>query len=155
MRALRNDDRGFTPLAGSGLLIGIVVVLLALVGAAMIGLIDGVAPPDAEFEAERDGGDLVIVANGPDPVPAQELYVRGEDPDGNVQFGGWPGDGVVQPGDRVPVPNATGNEQFDIVWEPVAFDTRETLGKYNGEESNIESWSEESSGRDPLGATGV
>ena len=155
MRALRNDDRGFTPLAGSGLLIGIVVVLLALVGAAMIGLIDGVAPPDAEFEAERDGGDLVIVANGPDPVPAQELYVRGEDPDGNVQFGGWPGDGVVQPGDRVTVPNATGNEQFEVVWEPVAFDTRKTLGKYNGEGSNIESWSEDGSGRDPLGATGV
>ncbi|GAB3692719.1 type IV pilin [Halorubrum pallidum] len=155
MRALRDDDRGFTPLAGSGLLVGIVVVLLALVGAAMIGLIDGVAPPDAEFEAERDGGELVVVANGPDPVPAQELYVRGEDPDGNVQFGGWPGDGVVQPGDRVPVPNATGNEQFDIVWEPMAFDTRETLGRYDGEDSDIEEWAEGGSGRDPLGSTAV
>jgi len=92
----------------------------------------------------------VVVAAGPEPVPAEELYVRGEDPDEAVQFGAWPGDGVVQPGDRVTVPNATGNENLEVVWEPVAFDTYETLGTYNGEDSAIGG-----SGRDPLGATGV
>lgn len=61
------------------MLVGIVVVLLALVGAAVFGLIDGVAPPDAEFEVETEGTDLVVVAAGPEPVPAEELYVRGED----------------------------------------------------------------------------
>src|SRR6056297_3590205 len=130
MRAFRSDERGFTPIAGSGMLVGIVVVLLALVGAAVFGLIDGVAPPDAEFEVEKDGTDLVIVAAGPEPVPAEELYVRGEDPNEEVQFGAWPGDGVVRPGDRVTVPNATGNENLEVVWEPVAFDTHETLGTY-------------------------
>ena len=151
MSAFRNDERGFTPIAGSGMLVGIVVVLLALVGAAVFGMIDGVAPPDAEFQVEKEGSDLVVVAVGPEPVPAEELYVRGEDPDGNVQFGAWPGDGVVQPGDRVTVPNATGNENFEVVWEPVAFDTHEKLGSYDGEDSAIEG----SAGRDPLGATGV
>ncbi|KKF39446.1 hypothetical protein FK85_28390 [Halorubrum saccharovorum] len=151
MSAFRNDERGFTPIAGSGMLVGIVVVLLALVGAAVFGMIDGVAPPDAEFQVEKEGTDLVVVAVGPEPVPAEELFVRGEDPDEEVQFGAWPGDGVVRPGDRVTVPNATGNEEFEVVWEPVAFDTHETLGTYNGEDSAIEG----SSGRDPLGATAV
>ena len=154
MRALRNDERGFTPIAGTGLLVGVVVLLLAVVGAAMFGLIDGVAPPDAEFQVEREDGDLVVVAAGPEPVPAEELYVRGEDPDGDVEFGAWPGDGVVEPGDRVVVPNATGNEQFDVVWEPVAFDTRETLGTYDGEDSEISEWAEEEPGADPLGGGG-
>ena len=151
MRALRNDERGFTPIAGSGMLVGIVVVILALVGAAVFGMIDGVAPPDAEFQVETEGTDRVVVAVGPEPVPAEELYVRGEDPDDEVQFGAWPGDGVVRPGDRVTVPNATGNENIKVMWEPVAFDTYEKLGSYNGEDSAIEGSSE----RDPLGATGV
>jgi len=133
------------------MLVGIVVVLLALVGAAVFGLIDGVAPPGRGVRGRDGGTDLVVVAAGPEPVPAEELYVRGEDPDEAVQFGAWPGDGVVQPGDRVTVPNATGNENLEVVWEPVAFDTYETLGTYNGEDSAIEG----SSGRDPLGATGV
>lgn len=150
MMPLRNDDRGFTPIAGGGMLVGIVVLLLAIVGAAVFGLIDGVAPPDAEFEVEQEGGELVVVALGPDPVPAEELYVRGEDPNGDVQFGAWPGDEVVDPGDRVTVPNATGNEQVDVVWEPVAFDTRETLGSYDAEESDIEGWTEDGPGGNPL-----
>ncbi|WP_297888795.1 type IV pilin [uncultured Halorubrum sp.] len=155
MVAFRDDERGFTPLAGTGLLVGVVVLLLAIVGAAVFGLIDGVAPPDAEFEGQQENGTLVVVALGPEPVPAEELYVRGEDPDGNVQFGAWPGDGVVRPGDKVPVPNATGNENFDVVWEPVAFDNQETLGSYDGEESAIDEWSEENGGSAPGGAVGV
>jgi hypothetical protein len=155
MRGFRNDERGFTPIAGTGLLVGVVVLLLAVVGAAMFGLIDGVAPPDAEFQVEHENGDLVVVAAGPEPVPAEELYVRGEDPDGEVEFGAWPGEGVVEPGDRVVVPNATGNEQFDVVWEPVAFDTRETLGTYNGEDSAIQEWSEDNGGSTPGGGVGV
>ena len=155
MAALRGDERAFTPMAGTGLLVGVVVLLLAVVGAAMFGLINGVAPPDAEFETRQEDGALVVVARGPEPVPAEELYVRGEDPDGNVQFGAWPGDGVVRPGDKVPVPNATGNENFDVVWEPVAFDNQETLGSYDGEESAIDEWSEENGGSAPGGAVGV
>ena len=155
MAAFRDDERGFTPLAGTGLLVGVVVLLLAIVGAAVFGLIDGVAPPDAEFEGQTDNGSIVVVALGPEPVPAEELYVRGEDPDGNVQFGAWPGEGVVRPGDKVVVPNATGNENFDVVWEPVAFDTRETLGSYDGEDSAIDEWSEENGGSTPGGAVGV
>jgi len=150
MTPLWSDERGFTPIAGGGMLLGIVVLLLAVVGAAVFGLIDGVAPPDAEFEVEQDGDELVVVALGPDPVPAEELYVRGEDPNENVRFGGWPDEGVVQPGDRVTIPNATGNERVDVVWEPVAFDTWETLGSYDGEDSDIEGWTEDGPGGDPL-----
>jgi hypothetical protein len=154
MRTFRSDERGFTPMAGTGVLVGVVVLILAVVGAAMFGLIDGVAPPDAEFQVEREAGDLVVVAAGPEPVAAEELYVRGEDPDGDVEFGAWPGGGVVEPGDRVVVPNATGNEQFEVVWEPVAFDTRKTLGSYNGEDSAVSEWAEGAPGADPLGGAG-
>jgi len=134
------------------MLVGIVVVLLALVGAAVFGLIDGVAPPDAEFEVETEGQ----TSWSSRPVPNQFrpkscTSAARTRTDEAVQFGAWPGDGVVQPGDRVTVPNATGNENLEVVWEPVAFDTYETLGTYNGEDSAIEG----SSGRDPLGATGV
>lgn len=144
MRGYRDDERGFAPMAGSGVLVGIVVLVLAVVGAAVFGLIDGVAPPDAEFEVEREADGLVVVAVGPDPIPAEELYVRGEDPDDSVTFGGWPGEGVVRPGDRVTVPNATGDETLEVVWEPVAFDRSETLGSYEpDEESEIDEWAEE------------
>lgn len=154
MHTLRNDERGFTPIAGTGVLVGVVVLLLAVVGGAVFGLIDGVAPPDAEFEVEQDGDELVIVALGPDPVAVEELSVRGEDPDETVQFGAWPGTGVVQPGDRLTVPNATGNEQFEVIWEPVAFATHETLARYDGEESTISEWGDDNGGgpgADPLG----
>lgn len=144
MSGYRDDERGFAPMAGTGVLVGIVVLILAVVGAAVFGLIDGVAPPDAEFEVEREADGLVVVAVGPDPIPAEELYVRGEDPDDSVTFGGWPGEGVVRPGDRVAVANATGDETLEIVWEPVAFDRSETLGSYEpDEESEIDEWAEE------------
>jgi hypothetical protein len=144
MSGYRDDERGFAPMAGTGILVGIVVLVLAVVGAAVFGLIDGVAPPDAEFEIDREDGELVVIAVGPNPVPAEELYVRGEDPDDSVTFGGWPGEGVVRPGDRVTVPNATGDETVEVVWEPVAFDRSETLGSYEPEEdSAIDEWAEE------------
>ncbi|MFW6000392.1 MAG: type IV pilin [Halorubrum sp.] len=155
MVGFRNDERGFTPLAGTGLLVGVVVLLLAMVGAAVFGLIDNVAPPDAEFEGQEENGSVVVVATGPEPVPAEELYVRGEDPDGEVQFGAWPEDGVVRPGDEVVVPDATGNEEFEVVWEPVAFDTRETLGSYDGEDSAISEWSEDDGDSTPGGGLGA
>ncbi|MFC5136437.1 MULTISPECIES: type IV pilin [Haloferacaceae] len=144
MSGYRDDERGFAPMAGTGVLVGVVVLVLAVVGAAVFGLIDGVAPPDAEFEVEREADGLVVVAAGPEPVPAEELYVRGEDPDDSVTFGAWPGEGVVRPGDRVTVPNATGDETMEVVWKPVAFDRSETLGSYEpDEESEIDEWAEE------------
>ncbi len=149
MHSFRADDRGFTPVAGTGVLVGVVVSLLAVVGAAVFGLIDGVAPPDAEFEVEHEDGELVITAVGPDPVPAEELSVRGEDPDGEVVFGTWPGDGVVHPGDRVVIPEATGNEDVEVVWEPVAFARTETLGSYSESDVDTEGWDE----ADPLGSS--
>ncbi|MGM0718690.1 MAG: type IV pilin [Halobacteriota archaeon] len=144
MSGYRDDERGFAPMAGTGVLVGTVVLVLAVVGAAVFGLIDGVAPPDAEFEVEQDGDELVVVAVGPEPVPAEELYVRGEDPDDSVTFGGWPDEGVVRPNDRITVPNATGDETVEVVWEPVAFDRSETLGSYEpDEDSEIDEWAEE------------
>ena len=144
MSEFRDDDRGFAPMAGTGVLVGVVVLILAVVGAAVFGLIDGVAPPDAEFEVEREGDELVVVAVGPDPVPAEELSLRGEDPDDSMSFDDWPGDGVVKPDDRMTVPNATGDETVEIVWEPAAFDRSETLGSYEpDEDSEIDGWVDE------------
>ncbi len=152
MTGFRADDRGFTPIAGSGVLVGVVVLLLAVVGAAMFGLIDGVAPPDAEFEIEHDDGDIVVTVVGPDPVPAEELYVRGADPDEEVTFGAWPGDGVVQPGERITIPEATGNEDIEIVWEPVAFARSETLASYSESDIDTDGWDEaDPLDSDPLG----
>ncbi len=146
MQPFRTDDRAFTPAAGTGVLVGVVVLLLAVVGAAVFGLIDGVAPPDAEFDVDHEDGELVIVALGPDPIPAEELYVRGEDPNDEVVFGGWPADGVVHPGDRITVPEATGNEEIEIVWEPVAFARSETLARYGEDDIDTSGWDE----ADPL-----
>ena len=148
MDAFRADDRGFTPVAGTGVLVGVVVLLLAVVGAAVFGLIDGVAPPDAEFEVEHENGDIVVTVLGPDPVPAEELYVRGDDPDDEVTFGAWPGDGVVRPGEQITVPEATGNEDLEVVWEPVAFARTETLASYSEDDINTDGWDE----ADPLGS---
>ena len=140
MRAFRSDDRAFTPMAGTGLLVGVVVLLLAVVGAAMFGFIDSVAPPDAEFDVDVSDGELVIVHQGGDPVPAEDLHVHGTDPDEELQFGGWPGDGVVRPGDRIAVDGATGNERIEVVWNPVGFDRTKTLGEYDPDEASVEGW---------------
>jgi threonine dehydrogenase-like Zn-dependent dehydrogenase len=83
-----------------------------------------------------------------DRVPRGQ--VLGHEPAGEVVTVGDSVDRFA-PGDRVVVPNATGNEQFDVIWEPVAFDTRETLGRYDGEDSAISEWAEDEPGRDPLG----
>lgn len=156
MHGIRTDDRAFTPLAGTGLLVGVVVLLLAVVGAAMFGFIDSVAPPDAEFQVEMNEDDeLVITYLAGDPIPAEELYVRGEDPDEAVRFGGWPGGGVVEPGDQVTIERATGNENVDVVWESAAFTRQATLAEYEGEESAISEWAEEEGvGTAPIGGDG-
>lgn len=140
MRSLRNDDRGFTPMAGTGLLAGVVVLLLAVVGAAMFGFIDAVAPPDAEFDIDVDDDELIIVHQGGEPIPAEDLHVHGTDPNENVQFGAWPGDGLVRPGDRVAVNGATGNEEVEVVWNPVGFDRSKTLGEHDPDEAAAEGW---------------
>ncbi len=140
MVGLRGDERAFTPVAGTGLLVGVVVLLVAIVGAAMFGFIDAVAPPDAEFEV--DGGDetVAITHLGDEPIPAEDLYVYGEDPNEEVQFGSWPDDGLVQPGDRIVVPDATGNERVEVVWNPTGFDRSRTLGEYDPDEADVEGW---------------
>lgn len=142
----RTDERAFTPLAGTGLLVGVVVLLLATVGAAMFGFIDAVAPPDAEFEVDAGGEEMTITHLGDEPIPAEDLYVYGEDPDGEVQFGGWPDDGLVQPGDRIVVPEATGNERVEVVWNPRGFDRSRTLGEHDPDEAEVEGWETEVGG---------
>ncbi|MWV64823.1 type IV pilin [Halorubrum sp. JWXQ-INN 858] len=136
MDGLPTDDRAFTPIAGTGLLVGVVVLLLAVVGAAMFGFIDAVAPPDAEFHVEQEGDELVVTHLGREPLPAEELYVRGDDPDGTVRFGAWPGDGLVRPGEQITIPDATGNEEVEIVWDPVAFARTETLAEYDPDDED-------------------
>ncbi|WP_459882825.1 type IV pilin [Halorubrum gandharaense] len=143
MRGIRDDDRAFTPMAGTGLLVGVVVLLLAVVGAAVFGFIDAVEPPEAEFDVSEDDDGIVIVYLQGDPIAAEELVVRGDDPDGEVQFGGWPADGVVEPGDRVVIEEATGNEEVRIVWESAAFTSSEELAEYDGEEEGRPDWADD------------
>jgi len=134
MRRIRDDDRAFTPLAGTGLLVGVVVLLLAVLGAAMFGFIDSVAPPEGEFTVETgEDGEVVVTYVDGEPIAAEELYVRGQDPDGDVRFGAWPDDGVVRPGTRITVDAADGNEELRVVWEPVGFDRSETLAEHEPE----------------------
>ncbi|WP_418282090.1 type IV pilin [Halorubrum sp. DTA98] len=139
MRGFRDDDRGFTPIAGAGLLVGVVVLLLAVVGAAMFGFIDAVAPPDAEFQIQHDGEMVITYVEG-EPIPAEALHVYGTDPNEEVQFGGWPTDGLVRPGERIVVEAATGNEEMEVVWNPVGFDRSKTLGEYDPDEAEVEGW---------------
>ncbi|SNR55690.1 type IV pilin [Halorubrum vacuolatum] len=143
MSRFRDDRRGFTPMAGTGLLIGVVVLLLAVVGAAVFGFIDGVAPPEAEMEIDAGGGEVTITYLAGEPIRADELYVRGDDPDDGVQFGGWPADGLVEPGDRITVEGATGNEEVEVVWNPAAFDRQKTLESYDPDEAELEGWEED------------
>ncbi len=129
-------------MAGTGLLVGVVVLLLAVVGAAVFGFIDGVAPPEAEMEIDADDGEVTIMHLGGDPIRADALHVRGSDPNGEVQFGSWPADGLVKPGDRITVDGATGNEEIEVVWNPVAFDRSATLASHDPNEADIEGWEE-------------
>lgn len=149
MTGVRTDERAFTPMAGTGVLVGVVVLLLAVVGAAMFGFIDAVAPPDAEFEIDSTDDTVTITHHGDEPIPAEDLYVHGEDPNEEVQFGGWPDDGLVHPGDTIVVPDATGNEQVEVVWNPQGFDRTRTLGEYDPDEAEVEGWETEVGGAVP------
>jgi len=133
MRSLVPDRRGFIPVAGTGVLVTVVALVLTVVGAGVFGLVDNTAPPEAAFEVESTTDGVVVTALGPDTVSAGELSVRREAENGTVSVVSWPGTGIVSAGDQVTLAATPPGETLTIVWEPRGFAREETLTRYNPE----------------------
>lgn len=133
MRSLVPDRRGFVPLAGTGVLVAIVALVLTVVGAGVFGLVDNTAPPEATFEVNTTTDGVVVTALGPDAIPATELAVQREAENGTVSVEPWPRSGVVSTGDQVTLAATPPGEKLTVVWEPTGFAREETLARYDPE----------------------
>ena len=133
MRSLASDRRGFIPVAGAGVLVAVVALILTVVGAGVFGLVDNAAPPEATFEVESTTDGVVVTALGPDTVSAAELSVHREAENGTVSVEPWPAGGVVSAGDRVTLASTPPGSDLTVVWEPSGFAREETLARYNPE----------------------
>jgi len=141
MDSIRRDDRGFVPLAGAGVLVAVVTLVLAVVGVGVFGAVDNVAAPETEFNVTATGNGVVITAVGPDSVPGSELAVQREHANGTVTVEPWPSDGPVRPADRVKLDPAGPDEKIEVIWEPSGFTREETLASYDSSaESESKPW---------------
>jgi flagellin-like protein len=71
-----DDDSAVSPVIGVILMVAITVILAAVIASFVLGL--GEAAPQAQFDFEDDGTDVIITHTSGDTIEAQYLYVRGD-----------------------------------------------------------------------------
>lgn len=111
------SGRGVSPVIGVILMVSITVILAAVIGTFALGFADfSQRPPQATFQFDLSGDGLTITHSAGAPLEASNLEIRGDDPDGSVAFGSWPGSGSVGAGDSVTLANANGDEAVRLIW---------------------------------------
>lgn len=133
------DKRAVSPVIGNVLLVAVAVVIATVLVVAALGLFSGGEPaPTAEFEFTKTDNGLVIVHTHGGEIDPGQLYVRGEDPDGDVTFGTWAAlggeaeGGAVSAGDRLRLPAADFDEAITVVWNPADRDRSAILDRWHG-----------------------
>jgi len=107
LNELRSDSRGVSPVIGVVLMIAVVVILAAVVGAFATGVFGGQqSAPQASFSYDADAGEVVM--DGGDTMDASNLEVT----QGSAS-NSW-GSGDVTAGDSAAVPSGTGT--IEVVW---------------------------------------
>jgi len=88
-----DEERAVSPVIGVILMVAITVILAAVIASFVLGLGgEQDVAPTATFDFDYDSDDeaITITHTGGDNIPEDELYVRGEQLDGNA--GVWDGD---------------------------------------------------------------
>jgi flagellin-like protein len=111
-------DRAISPVVGVALVVALTVVLATVVSATALGLGTVADPaPTARFTFDHDErAGLVVTHDGGRAIPAAELAIAGEDPDGTAAFGPWPDTGTVGAGDATTLTGVDGDEVVRVVW---------------------------------------
>ena len=81
LKQLFNDDDAVSPVIGVILMVAITVILAAVIASFVLGLGDQTqTTPTASFsfDYDADNDKVDITHDGGDPIPASELYVRGD-----------------------------------------------------------------------------
>jgi flagellin-like protein len=111
-------DRAISPVVGVALVVALTVVLATVVSATALGFGTLAAPtPTARFTFDHDErAGLVVTHDGGRAIPAAELAIAGEDPDGVAAFGPWAAAGTVGAGDATTLTGVDGDEVVRVVW---------------------------------------
>ena len=109
LNELRSNSRGVSPVIGVVLMIAVVVILAAVVGAFATGVFGGQqSAPQASFSYDADAGEVVM--DGGDTLDAGNLEVT----HGSASTG-WGSSGTdVTAGDSASVPSGSGT--IEVVW---------------------------------------
>jgi flagellin-like protein len=112
------DARAVSPVIGTVLLVALTVLLAVTISATALGLGVAAEPvPTARFSfAYEAGTGLVVTHEGGRTIPAAELRIVGEDPEGTAAFGPWARSGDVGAGDTTVLTGVDGNEVVRVVW---------------------------------------
>ena len=112
LNELRSDSRGVSPVIGVVLMIAVVVILAAVVGAFATGVFGGQqSAPQASFSYDADAGSNgEVVMDGGDTMDAGNLEVT----QGSASTS-WSPSGDVTAGDSQPVPSG-GSGNIEVVW---------------------------------------
>ena len=147
LNQLFTDDDAVSPVIGVILVVAITVILAAVIATFVLGLGDQVSntSPQASFSFDWNGDagtedDLKITHDGGDTIEAQNLYIRGDDPNNNAGFGQtWENynnpagpTSEVQAGMSATVNNVDSDAEANLVWQSSAGDSSSTLKEWTG-----------------------
>ncbi len=116
------DDRGISPVIGVVLMIAIFVILIAAVGAFVLGFSPTQSPPNTEMAYIEEGAAGVgvqVVMDVGDDVEADNLGFQLDD---GTNCNGWSGDGTVDTGDETVLAHCDGEDELDegdtvqVIW---------------------------------------
>ena len=146
LNQLFTDDDAVSPVIGVILMVAITVILAAVIATFVLGLGDQVSntSPQASFSFEWNGeaggeDTLKVTHDGGETIQAQNLYIRGNDPDGNADLGktwdkyssaGATSD--VQAGMQASVDKMDSDAEASLVWQSSAGDSSATLKEWTG-----------------------
>ena len=119
---LSRDDRAVSPVIGVVLMIAVVVILAAVVGAFATGIFGGQSDaPQAAFSYDADANTLTMESG--DSVPASELTVNVAGADAG---GSWSSD-PVEAGTQYTGVGASSGDEIRVIWNDPGSDNSATI----------------------------
>jgi len=126
LKAVLDDDRGVSPVIGVILMVAITVILAAVIGTFVLGLGDSLQQaPQAQLDAEEDGGALDISHNGGDAIAVGDIRitVEGADQDEYTEGDGFSHSGDFTVGNTITITDSElgspdSNAQVQVIHGP-------------------------------------
>lgn len=113
LQRVQGEDRAVSPVIGVVLMIGIFAILMAAIGAFVVGFSPTQPPPDTEMAYVEDGASgvgLQVVMDVGDEVDAENVEFQLDD---GTACDGWDGSGPIETGDETMILDCDGTDQLD------------------------------------------